>query len=372
MPELTSVKTKAMNHNWEYKSFYQVINAITPASKIEKSEYLDCGLFPIISQEESYISGYWNNREDITPYTSPVVIFGDHSRVLKYIDFEFVVGADGVKILQPINELKAKFLYHYLRWYNIPSLGYSRHFKLIKDARYPLPPIEVQEKIVAELDQINDLIEKNRELLRNLDALAQSLFYDTFGDPITNTKGWEVRSMRDIAPQFQFDGELPYDEEIWLLNLDMIEKNSGRIISHQRVKQNELGSSVYKICPNQVLYSKLRPNLNKVVIADEYGYCTSELIPLNPIKRLINSQYLAYLLRTKECVSYFSGKVAGAKMPRTDLNSFKKFKVQVPPLELQEDFAKKIKAIETQKANIEAEIANLQTLLDSRMDYWFN
>lgn len=372
MPELTSVKTKAMKHNWEYKSFYQVINAITPASKIEKSEYLDCGLFPIISQEESYISGYWNNREDITPYTSPVVIFGDHSRVLKYIDFEFVVGADGVKILQPINELKAKFLYHYLRWYNIPSLGYSRHFKLIKDARYPVPPMEMQEEIVAELDQINDLVEKNRELLRNLDALAQSLFYDTFGDPISNPKGWKTQKLSDVAPQSPYKGNFPSSDSLWLLNLDMIEKNSGRIINHQTVSYEEIGNSVYKICPNQVLYSKLRPNLNKVVIADDFGFCTSELLPLNPIHELIHSQYLAYILRSKECVSVFSGKVAGAKMPRTDLKVFRSFQIPVPPLELQEKFAERIELIDAQKKTIEETIANLQTLLDSRMDYWFN
>lgn len=222
------------------------------------------------------------------------------------------------------------------------------------------------------MDKINELIDDCRELLRTLDNLAQSIFYDTFGDPISNPKGWEVKALSDIAPQYQFSGELLNDDEIWLLNLDMIEKNSGRIISHQKVKQIDLGNSVYKICPNQVLYSKLRPNLNKVVIADEYGYCTSELIPLNPIKGLMNSQYLAYLLRTKECVSFFSGKVAGAKMPRTDLKSFRKFKVPVPPLTLQEEFAKRIEAIEAIKATTQQQLAALQTLLDSRMDYWFN
>ena len=193
-----------MKHNWEYKPFAKVLKTITPTSKIDKSEYKLSGIYPIISQEDTFISGYWNNNDDVTQHSSPVVIFGDHSRVLKYIDFEFVVGADGVKIIQPTDLLSAKFLYHFLKWYNVPSLGYARHFKLLKEINYPVPPMETQEHIVAELDQINDLIAKNRELLSQLDALAQSLFYDTFGDPMTNPKGWGTQHFESCIHKIKY------------------------------------------------------------------------------------------------------------------------------------------------------------------------
>ena len=91
-----------MKHIWGYKPFAEICITLTPTSKIGKSEYLSHGQYPIISQEDIYISGYWNDKKDITLHSSPVIIFGDHSRVLKYVDFEFVVGADGVKIIQPI------------------------------------------------------------------------------------------------------------------------------------------------------------------------------------------------------------------------------------------------------------------------------
>jgi type I restriction enzyme S subunit len=68
------------------------------------------------------------------------VIFGDHTRVLKYVDFDFVLGADGVKILEPTNNIDSKFLLYYLTWYNVPSLGYSRHYKLLKEISLPAPP----------------------------------------------------------------------------------------------------------------------------------------------------------------------------------------------------------------------------------------
>lgn len=364
-----------MKHNWEYKSFYQVINAITPASKIEKSEYLDCGLFPIISQEESYISGYWNNREDITPYTSPVVIFGDHSRVLKYIDFEFVVGADGVKILQPINELKAKFLYHYLRWYNIPSLGYSRHFKLIKDARYPLPPIEEQEKIVAELDQINDLIEKNRELLRNLDALAQSLFYDTFGDPISNPKGWEVKKLENICSAIStgitYKPHNVAEKGTIVLRSSNVQDSAFVLDDIVRIDMPLKASQYVK--KNDILMCSRNGSarlVGKVALIPEL----KENMSWGAFMTIIRTDFYHFLFQYFRIPAFREQltKTKTTTVNQITIGMLKNIQLPVPPLELQEKFAERIEQIDAQKKTCEETIANLQTLLDSRMDYWFN
>ena len=188
-----------MNHGWKYITSDECFSSITPKSKIEKKYYSEGHLIPIISQEEEFISGYWDNYSDITPHERPIVIFGDHSRVLKYIDFDFVVGADGVKILLPNESIDAKFLYYYLKWKDVPSLGYSRHFKLLKDYNYLCPPIIRQAEIVSELDKINELIGVKRSQLKDLDALAQSLFYETFGEPIDNPKGWETEKFGNIC-----------------------------------------------------------------------------------------------------------------------------------------------------------------------------
>ena len=99
-----------MKHGWEIKSFEDCIVKVKNTTKVSSSDYLDQGLYPIVSQEENLISGYWNNENDVFEISVPVVIFGDHTRVLKYVDFDFVIGADGVKILQPIKCINAKFL----------------------------------------------------------------------------------------------------------------------------------------------------------------------------------------------------------------------------------------------------------------------
>lgn len=244
---------------------------------------------------------------------------------------------------------------------------------IVRGVKVAIPPISEQTAIVAELDKINEAIEIKRRQLAELDSLAQSIFYDTFGDPITNPKGWPTKSLNLVAPQMPYEGTVPsVGNKYWLLNLDMIEKHSGRIIEHQYVAEDEIGQSTYQIKPGQVLYSKLRPNLNKVVIADDFGFCTSELLPLNPHLELIVPVLLAYMLRSKECVNLFSGKVAGAKMPRTDLKTFRSFQVPLPPLTMQHKFDERVEQIDAQKKTVVETIAELQTLLDSRMDYWFN
>ena len=237
----------------------------------------------------------------------------------------------------------------------------------------PLPPLPVQEQICSLLDKLSRVIEAKKEQLKELDNLAQAIFYDMFGDPITNDIGWEVKSMKVVAPTVEFKGEHPQiDGKFWLLNLDKVEAQTGNILSVDYYDYDEIGNSVVSFDSSNVLYSKLRPYLNKVVVPTEIGYATSELVPLQPDNSLMERQYLAYLLRSKQFVEFINSKVAGAKMPRVTMSIFRDFMVPVPPLPLQQSFAEQVEAIERQKELINQSIREVQTLFDSRMDYWFS
>lgn len=237
----------------------------------------------------------------------------------------------------------------------------------------PIPSIEEQERIVAELDCLSGVIEKKREQLRELDALAQSIFYQMFGDPITNEKGWDVKKIKYVAPQQEYKGNVPcIDGKYWLLNLDMVIPNTGEIIKKCYFDYEEIGNSTIIFNTDNVLYSKLRPYLNKVVIPNDIGYGTSELVPLKPHKDLLNKVFFASLLRSQYFVRYISGKVAGAKMPRVAMGELREFAVILPPLTLQQEFADKIEAIERQKELIKKSISETENLFNARMDYYFN
>jgi type I restriction enzyme, S subunit len=104
-------------------------------------------------QEAEFINGYWDDEADVFKVSTPVVLFGDHTQVLKFVDFDFVLGADGVKILRPRSFLNPKFFYYQLQAAELPSLGYARHYRLLKELEMRVPQLSEQQRIVGLLDE---------------------------------------------------------------------------------------------------------------------------------------------------------------------------------------------------------------------------
>lgn len=124
---------------------------------------------------------------------------------------------------------------------------------------------------------------------------------------------WAYQRLGDIAPAKPFKGTIASaDGKYWCLNLDKIESNTGVVLEYDFIEESELGGSVHKFTVDNVLFSKLRPNLNKVVVPDQNGYCTTELVPLHPLD-ILNRYYLAYYLRSPRYVNFLIGKTGGAK-----------------------------------------------------------
>lgn len=183
---------------WKELPFEKAFSDITAeAHKIDQSEFLQSGQFPVVDQGQNFIAGYVNDKGLVWKDDSPVVIFGDHTRTLKYIDFPFVLGADGTKVLKPDKEILPLFAYYELLSFNIPSAGYSRHFKFLKNFIFRYPALPEQRRIAARLAQADRL----RRLRRYADALGgsylQSVFVEMFGEPDKNPKGWKSVKLGD-------------------------------------------------------------------------------------------------------------------------------------------------------------------------------
>lgn len=163
-----------MKAGWEVKPLEQCLDKFRVVAKIPRKKFEQSGSFPIISQESEFVNGYWNDEDDVCQIDNPVVIFGDHTQVLKYVDFNFVVGADGVKVLNPKAFLNPKFLQYFIEANPFTSLGYARHFRHIKSLPIPLPPLEEQKRIVAVLDGAFDALTRARAHVEaNLDDSEQ-------------------------------------------------------------------------------------------------------------------------------------------------------------------------------------------------------
>ena len=195
----------------------------------------------------------------------------------------------------------------------------------IYNLEIPIPSLEDQKQFVTIAEQADKSGFDGRK----------SQFIEMFGNPVTNTKQWPAKPISKVAPEQP--SETKTTGSVWLLNLDMIESNTGKIIE----KVYEDDSKLLSVAPfdeGNVLYSKLRPYLNKVVIPDGKGYATTELVPLRPNQELVNLTFFSHLLRGDDFVSYANGIATGTKMPRMPLNDLRKFNCILPPIQMQKEF----------------------------------
>ena len=150
--------------NWVLSTIEGISKTVsTKKYQIKQSDALLQGNYPVISQSNEFIIGYYNNPDKVYSNVEPVVIFGDHTTVAKYIDFDFVVGADGVKIFEPFPIVDAKYLYYCLTFITIglDKIGrYSRHYKFIKDEAIPIPPLQEQKRIVEKIEGLMPLVDE--------------------------------------------------------------------------------------------------------------------------------------------------------------------------------------------------------------------
>ena len=367
-----------MKKDWTYKKFEDCIENVKYTTKIQSKDYMASGEYPIISQEEELVSGYWNKNEDVFSVPRPLVVFGDHTRVLKYIDFDFVLGADGVKILLPIEELEAKFLYYFLKWYNVPNLGYSRHYKLLKEISIPIPPLSIQRSIVAELDLLHSVISKKKEQLRELDNLAQSLFYQMFGDPITNPIGWEIKKLGEVGT---------FERGKGISKSDFVD--DGVPCVHYGQLHTAFGAYTTKhlaCIPESLIDNPRIAHPGDVLLAltseDVEGSCKStawygdyDIIVGSDAAVYHHNQdgmYISFYTRTEAFYKQKEKYAHGFKVTHISTKDIETFTIPLPPLSLQQSFAAKVSAIEAQKQAITQSIQHTEALLAQRMDNYFS
>ncbi len=178
-----------------------VVDRTRAATKIQRSAYLTAGAIPIVDQGQEFIAGYTDNTSAAYLGRLPVVLFGDHTRAFKYVDFPFAAGADGVKVLEPKEDLEAQFLFYFLRSRRIPCDGYSRHFKHLKNLQIPVPDATTQRRMVDLLSRAENIVRMRREAEAKAKEIIPALFLDMFGDPGTNPSKYGFVPLRDLVDE---------------------------------------------------------------------------------------------------------------------------------------------------------------------------
>ncbi len=291
----------------------------------------------------------------------------------------------GFKNLVCGERLYYEYAYYFLK-HNvsyIQSLGTGATFKeiskkVVEGIEIPVPPLSEQQHIVEELDLLSSIIEKKKAQLKELDNLAQSIFYEMFGD-LFNTK-FDIKTLNDICELIK-DGthQTPkYTED---------KKNGVKFLSAKDVVEGFINWKNIKYIP-YTLHAELNKRISPqrddlllckngttgicaIVETDEIFDIYVSLALLRP-KKPNQPRYLLYAINNPLTKQQFDESLKGVGVPNLHLGEIKKTKIIVPPLPLQELFASKIQSIEHQKALIKQSITEVETLFNSRMDYYFN
>lgn len=175
--------------NWIWCRIPHLFSTISTRGKqIQTKEFLDNGLYPVVDQGQTLIGGYHNDKSKIIKVESPLVVFGDHTKQVKYIDFDFIPGADGTKVLEIFKPLLPKYFYYVLSATDIGDKGYSRHFKVLKSKLFPICPLEEQKAIVQSVEKMLQEIEKLEALLKNINSTSHLLLKSVLHEAFQNKK----------------------------------------------------------------------------------------------------------------------------------------------------------------------------------------
>jgi type I restriction enzyme S subunit len=348
------------------ESFSAILSDCTSKyNKIKKEDYLSEGQFPIIDQGKKFVGGYTDDGNLITDIEKELIIFGDHTKILKFIDFPIAIGADGVKVLH-INKEKAdpQYIYYFLKSVKLTDAGYSRHFKFLKEIKIPLPEtIDDQIKIARLLNYVETLIAQRKESIWLLDELLRSSFLEMFGDPVRNEKGWDKDKVENytscIVPgrdkPKSFTGNIPWIRTEDLINKSFFENSK----EHIGLSNNEILKVKGKIIPIGSVIMTCVGQLNIISINKKECIINQQLHSFQ-VNNQLNNIFLMYSLSFQEKFMYKNASTTTvAYMNKTICNSIP---IIIPPIDLQNLFATMVEKVETIKENYQASLKELENM----------
>lgn len=355
-----------------------VTDATSKFKKIKASDYLSEGQYKIIDQGKGAIAGYTDDKALINPELLPIIIFGDHTRALKYEDTPIALGADGAKALKiDLKLANTLYVYYYLRSVNLKDAGYSRHFKFLKEIVIPLPVkdgrpnLDDQIRVVHLLSKVEGLIAQRKHCLQQLDELLKSVFLEMFGDLVRNEKRWNERSLGTIFKVkhgFAFKSEFFKDSGRFVLLTpgNFFEKGGFRDrVGRQKYYVGEAPKE-YILSEHDLLLAMTEqaPGLlgSPLIVPESRKYLHNQRLGLVSANEPIQVFFLFHLFNQKSIRQIIHSKATGTKVRHTSPTKLESIVVGYPPLELQNEFAAIVEKVEGIKSRYQQSLSELENL----------
>ena len=362
------------------KNFDEVFEDVTKrGTKIKTDEYRLSGKHQIIDQGQEQVAGY-TDLEDGVFENIPAIIFGDHTRIVKYIDKPFFLGADGVKVLRSrFQDANYRYLYYALKYVKIPNTGYNRHFKWLKESKIQYPCAEKQEEIVSILNGVSKIIEYRQQQLQKLDELVKARFVEMFGDLVVGNKIKTNRhKIGDIAfvtklAGFEFTKYVQYKECGDIIMLRGLNCKKGKLVLDD-IKWIDKATS--DLLPRSKLYygdilMTYAGTIGDVAMvdADDKYHLAPNVAKITLKEEAYNPIFLMHLfLYTNNYIMTFASKVAQASINMGKIRNLEYF---FPDIDMQNWFATFVEQVDKSKSVVQKALDEAQLLFDSLMQQYF-
>lgn len=371
-----------MREGWEYKKLGEVCDIYQPktlatSELIENGRYLVYGANGVIGRFDNY-----NHEESEVLLTCRGATCG---KINVSEPYSWING--NAMVIHRFSDIMS---FEYLQ-YVMHSLDYSMIITgaaqpqitraKLAPVIIPVPQKTVQRTIVAELDQINDLIRLKKEQLKEYDNLAQSIFYDMFGDPVENEKGWEVKKFCDMynvsSSKRIYQSELVSYGVPFLKVSDIVNLiDLGGVVPKFFIEENKYDDlKAQKLVPQKGdLLITARGTLGKCYIVkstDRFYFQDGMVTWLSNKTHSLNPIFVAFIFKQRTFYEYLYKNARHTTIDYISIQQLARMQIPLPPLPLQQEFSSRIEQIEKLKAEIRKTITDLETLLASRMQYWF-
>lgn len=352
-----------------------VTDATAKFSKVKASDYRDRGQYKIIDQGKERIAGYTDDARLVGGRLLPVVIFGDHTRVLKYVDEPIALGADGAKALYINPALaNARYVYYYLRSVRIKEAGYSRHFKYLKKIEIPIPfkdgapDFNEQIRIAHLLGKVEGLIAQRKQHLQILDELLKSVFQKMFGDPVRNERGWdkpELNAFGRISTGNTPSRHDPANYDSGFIEWIKTDNITGDavFVTLSTERLSEVGARKARTVTNGALLvaciAGSVESIGRASLTDRTVSFNQQINAIQPGKD-VNPLYLYGLFKLSR--AYIQSHATKGMKKILTKGDFEKIKMIKPPIEIQNDFAVVVEKIEGIKSRYQQSLDDLEAL----------
>lgn len=349
----------------------EIIDKVPIEFKVKQKEYLPKGKFPVVDQGQPLIGGYTDDETLLVKTELPVIVFGDHTKVKKFVDFPFVAGADGTKIIKPKKDyfIEPKLFYWFLHCVKFPDKGYARHFQYLLKSDIAVPPLPTQHAIVSRIETLFAELDKAVQHLRTAQQQLKTYRQAVLNHWLNNEDGrWETVKLGEVAEKI-FDG--PFGTH---LKSDDYVSSGIRVVRLENIKagyfddskQSYVTPEKYEIIkrhtvyPTDLIMSTFISEKVKVCQMPkhiEFAVNKADCIGIR-LKPLANNDFIKYYLSLRSVYHQLEIQVHGATRPRVNTTQIKNIEINLPPLAEQQRIVAEIESRLSQASTSSAYIEN--------------